>query len=118
MPDTTSTSPATITYTTNPLLSPSVIGAIATILTSIASAAGIHVLDDPLIQQQLIFVIGLIGTAVAHCIWPHNDGKLSFSAPLTTPAPQSIPEGASIVVVNPVKETSITPLNPPTQVVG
>jgi hypothetical protein len=91
--------PAQITYTTNPLLSPVVLGALVTLIASIASGYGVHVLNDPAIQQQLIVVLGIIGTAIAHWIWPGQDGKMSLSAPLSTPAPQDVPAGASVINV-------------------
>lgn len=93
MPD----SPAQITYTTNPLLSPTIIGAAVTLLASIASGFGFNILNDPALQQQLVIVIGILGTAIAHWIWPNNDGKLSFAAPLITPASIDVPAGASVI---------------------
>lgn len=96
MPD---PAPAQITFTTNPLLSPAVLGALVTLIASIASGFGFKVLNDPALQQQLIVVIGIVGTALAHWIWPHQDGKMSLSAPLLTPAPQDVPAGASVINV-------------------
>ncbi len=103
---------AQVTYTTSPFLSPGVLGAAVTFIASLASAAGVHVLDNPMVQQQLILVIGIIGTAFAHWMWPHNDGKLSFNAPLSTPTPRDLPAGASIVNVSTTgtQETSVNPL--------
>lgn len=104
---------ATVTYTTNPLLSPGVIGLFVTLAASIASASGVHVLDNPAIQQQLVVAIGIVGTAIAHWMWPHNDGKLSFAAPLSTPAPQVLPTGTSVVTVaKPDDTTKVTDVKP------
>ena len=106
-------SPASITYTTNPLLSPTVLGGVVTLLASIASAFGVHVLDDPMLQQQLVLVLGLVGTAVARWMWPNNDGRLSFAAPLSTPASQDLPAGASVVnVPAPADKTQTTDVQP------
>ena len=114
MPDTPTT--AQITYTTNPLLSPTVLGGVVTLAATIASAAGIHVLDDPQLQQTLVVVLGIIGTAIARYFWPHQDGRLSFAAPLSTPLPQDVPVGSSVVTVPPVssdkKTTDVLPLDP------
>jgi hypothetical protein len=96
MPD---QAPAQITYTTNPLLSPAVLGALVTLIASIASSFGVKVLNDPALQQQLIVVLGIVGTGLAHWMWPHQDGKMSMSAPLSTPAPQDVPAGASVINV-------------------
>ena len=98
MPDTPAT-PAQVTYTTNPILSPTVLGGLVTFIATLASAFGVHVLDDPQLQQTLVVVLGLIGTAIAHYLWPHQDGRLSFSAPLVTPAPQNLSVGTSTVTV-------------------
>jgi hypothetical protein len=91
--------PAQITYTTNPLLSPVVLGALVTLIASIASSFGVKVLNDPALQQQLVIVLGMIGTGLAHWAWPHQDGKMSLSAPLSVPAPQDVPAGASVINV-------------------
>src|SRR5687768_16167766 len=109
-----STNSAQITYTTSPLLSPTVIGGFVTFLATIASALGVHVLDDPQLQQTLVVVIGLAGTGIARYLWPHNDGRLSFTAPLSTPTPQTVPVGSSVVTVPtrdaPVQTSDVLPL--------
>lgn len=106
--------PAQITYTTNPLLSPAVLGAVVTLAASIATGMGVHVLDSPAVQQQLVVVLGILGTAFAHWMWPNQDGKMSLSAPLSTPAPQDIQPGASVVSVplprDKVQTTDVQPL--------
>lgn len=111
MPD----SPAQLTYTTNPLLSPAVLGGLVTVAASIASSFGVHILNDPALQQQLVLVLGVVLTAFAHWMWPHNDGKLSLSAPLSTPAPVDVPIGASVVTVPlpsaPTQTTAVVPLD-------
>lgn len=104
---------AQITYTTSPWLSPTFLGAIVTVLAMIASAAGIHVLDDQTVQQQLIVALGFVGTGIARYMWPQNDGRLSFSAPLSTPAPQNVPVGASVVTVPATRDQSqVTTVQP------
>jgi len=107
---------AQITYTTNPLLSPTVLGGIVTLAATIASAAGIHILDDPQLQQTLVVVLGLTSTGIARYFWPHNDGRLSFFAPFSTPPAQNVPVGSSVVTVPPVssdkKTTDVLPLDP------
>lgn len=95
MPD----APAQITYVTNPLLSPTIIGSVVTVIASIASGFGIHILDDPALQQQLVLIIGVLGTLFARWMWPNHEGKLSFTAPLSVPAPQDVPAGASVINV-------------------
>lgn len=110
MPD---QAPAQITYTTNPLLSPAVLGALVTLIASIASSFGVKVLNDPALQQQLIVVLGIVGTGLAHWAWPHNDGKMSLSAPLSTPAPQDVPAGASVInVPAPVDKMQVADVQP------
>lgn len=114
MPDSAST--AQITYTTNPLLSPTVLGGVITLLAAVAGAFGIHVLDDPALQQTLVVVLGLLCTAVARYFFPQNEGRLSFFAPFSTPAPQSVPVGSSVVTVpaatSPTQRTDVLPLDP------
>jgi hypothetical protein len=51
----------------------------------------------PAAQQQSVWVLGVVFTGIAHYLWPHKDGRLSFRAPLSMPAPQDVPDGARLV---------------------
>ena len=121
MPDQNAPIAAQITHTTNPFLSPIFLGAIVTMLAMGLSMAGVHFLDDQAVQQQVIGFLGIFGTAIAHYFWPHQDGRLSFAAPLSTPAPQNVPTGASVVTVpaahDQVQVATVTPVDVGAQIV-
>ncbi len=114
----TNPAPAQVTYTTNTFASPVFIGPLVTLIASIASAAGVHVLDDPAIQQQLILVLGIALTWALHWGFPSASGKLSFGgpAPWTAPSPQDLQAGTSVVTVPPPtassQVTAVQPLPP------
>lgn len=113
-----SDSSAQLTYTTNPLLSPMVVGGVVLLIANVSSIFGIHFLDDSAMQQKLVAAIDtliVVVTAIAHIAWPHQDGRLSLSAPLSTPAPTSVPIGASVVTVPspsaPTQAAEVVPLD-------
>lgn len=92
--------PAQVTYTSNVIASPEVVGAILTVGASFASG-GVHVLSDPATQQQIVFLIGIVLTGVMHYFFPGASGKLGITAPMpwATPASQYIQPGTSAVTI-------------------
>jgi hypothetical protein len=108
--------PAQVTYTTNAFASPVFLGPLVTLIASVASAAGVHVLDDPALQQQLILVLGIVLTWALHWQFPGASGKLGLDAPApwTAPASQDISTGTSVVSVPAptatVQTTAVQPL--------
>ena len=108
--------PAQITFTTNVFASPAFLGPLITVIASLASAAGVHVLDNQVLQQQLILVLGVIITGWLHWQFPGASGKLGVNAPAPWKAPssQDIPAGASLVTVaaptDIVQATAVRPL--------
>lgn len=93
--------PAQITFTSSLFTSPIFLGAIVTLIASIASAFGVHVLDSEAMQQQAILVLGVIITGILHWAFPNADGKLSASAPAAwnNPSPVPVQTGASAISV-------------------
>lgn len=85
---------------------------VVTLAALIASAAGVHVLDDAGTQAQVIGMLDAIATALIR--WWFPTGPVSLSGPLITPAPQDVPVGASVVTVaapkDQVQVTAVQPL--------
>jgi hypothetical protein len=67
------------------------------LLALILSTAGYHVIDAPGAQEQLIGFLDVTATMLLR--WLSPTGPVSLSAPFSTPAPQDVPAGASVVTV-------------------
>ena len=96
-----SPAPAQVTYTSNAFLSPEFVGGVATMIALLAGRLGFQVLADPANQQLLVMLVGMVLTGVAHFLFPGASGKLGIAAPMpwSTPAPQDIQPGTSVVAV-------------------
>lgn len=75
----------------------------------IASACGVHLLDAPGAQEQLIGILDALATVVLRLWFP--SGPVSVSGPLVAPPPLDIPAGTSVVSVTaPPAGTGVAPL--------
>jgi hypothetical protein len=86
---------------------------------SIASAFGVHILDSQEAQQQAIGMADMLATMALRLWFP--TGPVSLTAPLSVPASQDVPVGASVVHVaapqDTVQATGVQPLAIGTQTV-
>lgn len=114
------TAPAKLTFVSNLLTSKIFLTQVVAILASIASAAGVHLLDDQGMQQQLILVLDGVVTALLRWLFP--TGPVSITAPVSTPAAQDVPVGASVVTVpvsaNQLQVAGVQPLDVGTHTVA
>lgn len=104
--------PAQISFVSNLLTSKIFLAQIVTMIASIASAAGVHILDDQGMQQQAILLLDAVATALLRWLFP--TGPVSLTGPVSTPANQNVPVGASVVHVaapaEVVQTTTVQPL--------
>jgi hypothetical protein len=96
--------PAKLTFVSNLLTSKIFLAQVVTLIAMIASAAGVHVLDDQGTQAQLIGVLDVVATMLLRWLFP--TGPVSLSAPISTPLAQDVPAGASVVTVPAPKDRS------------
>lgn len=80
---------------------------VVTLVAMIASACGIHLLDAPGAQEQLIGVLDAIATVLLRLFFP--SGPVSLGGPLTAPDPLPIPAGTSVVSVT-APPTGVAPI--------
>jgi hypothetical protein len=103
--------PAQLTFVSNLFTSKIFLAQLAAVIASIATAAGVHVLDDPGNQQMLIVLLGGLATMLLRWLFP--TGPVSISAPISTPAAQDVPVGASVVhVAAPADKIQVTAVQP------
>lgn len=116
MPD--DTKPASVAFTTSVFFSPEFLGGVATLIGLSLNKFGVHIFDDPASQQNLIIVLGIVFTGIAHYLFPGASGKLSVTgpAPWTVPPSQPVSSGTSVIAVPaPADEkqtTGVLPLAP------
>ncbi len=89
--------PAQLNFVSSLFTSKICLAQVVTLIASIASAAGIKVLDDPAMQQQVILVLDALATALLRWLYP--TGPVSVTGPVSTPPAQNVPVGSSVVSV-------------------
>lgn len=100
------TAPAQLNFVSNLFTSKIFLTQVIALAASIASAAGVHVLDDQGTQQQIIGVLDFVITAILR--WQFSTGPVSVSGPVSTPSPRDVPSGVSVVTVVSPKEQEHT----------
>lgn len=93
----TAAAPAKLTFVSQLLTSKIFLAQVVALATSIASAAGMHLLDDQVVQQQAIVMLDVGATALLR--WWFPTGPVSLFAPVVTPPAQDIPAGHSVIAV-------------------
>ena len=71
---------------------------VVSLVAMILSAAGVHVIDAPGAQEQIVGTLDALATMALRLWFP--TGPVSLSAPFSTPANQNVPVGASVVHVD------------------
>ncbi len=89
--------PAQLTFVSSLFASKIFWAQVVSLIAMIATAAGVHVLDAPGAQEQLIGGLDMLATIALRLFSP--TGPVSLTAPFSTPAAQDIPAGASVVSV-------------------
>jgi hypothetical protein len=89
--------PAQLNFVSNLFTSKIFLTQVASLIAVLASAEGVHVLDDPTMQVTLVAVLGAVATALLR--WLAPTGPVSVSAPVVTPAAQDVPLGRSTVEI-------------------
>jgi hypothetical protein len=92
-----STAPAKLSFVSNLFTSKIFLAQVAGLVAVIAGAAGVHVLDDPTAQTELVAVLSFVGTILLR--WLAPTGPVSVSAPIITPPAQDVPLGRSTVEI-------------------
>lgn len=69
-------------------------------------ASGVHVLDDPLQQAELVAGISGVMTVIFRVFF--SSGPVSMTGPMSSPPSQDIPAGNSVISVPPPQETTQT----------
>lgn len=100
------TAPAKLQFVSNLATSKIFWAQIVTIAAIVLSACGVHVLDDPATQTQLIAAIDAVVTIGFRL--GSNNGPVSLTGPMTTPPTQDVPTGASVVSVPAPKDLTQT----------
>jgi hypothetical protein len=112
------TAPAKLQFVSSLLTSKIFWAQVVTVIALILSASGVHVLDDPAVQAQLIAAIDAIVTIVLRL---YSSGPVSLTGPISTPPSQDVPVGASVVAVpapkDPTQITAVVPLDAGTHTV-
>lgn len=70
---------------------------VITLIAMVLSASGVHVIDAPGVQEQLVGTLDVVFTVIFRLTGAN--GPVSLGAPLNTPAPVDVPPGASVVTV-------------------
>jgi hypothetical protein len=86
---------------------------VVTLLAMILSAAGYHVINAPGAQEQIVGGLDAIATMALRLF--AATGPVSLAGPASTPPPQDVPVGASVVTVaapaDAVQVTHVQPLD-------
>lgn len=99
------TAPAKLEFVTNLITSKIFWTQVVTIIALLLSMSGVHVLDDPAVQVQLIAAIDAVVTVVFRL---YSSGPVSITGPITAPATQDVHTGASVVTVPASKDQTQT----------
>jgi hypothetical protein len=89
--------PAQLTFVSSLFTSKIFWAQIVSLAALVLSASGVHVIDAPGVQEQLIGGLDMLATIMLRLWFP--TGPVSLTGPLSTPAAQNIPAGASVVSV-------------------
>ena len=89
--------PAQLIFVSNLITSKIFWTQVVTLVAMILSAAGVHVIDAPGVQEQVIGILDALATTALR-LWAPT-GPVSLSAPMSVPASQPVAVGASVVHV-------------------
>lgn len=98
--------PAQLNFVSSLFTSKIFLAQVVTVAASVASAAGIKILDDPAMQQQLILLLDALATALLR--WQFPTGPVSVTGPASSPGAVDVPAGASVVKVWPAEASGMS----------